>query len=265
MENGGGGEHRPWMYDQETVDIYRKFVVEHYRLIPYMMTTGMTSMESHGTQSALHPLADKGSDTPIFLNPQPSTYSYLYGEDVLIHPVLNEKSFVEMTFPAGENDVWLSWWHPTSAKLAVHGQTTASTISTVVDLDSYPVYVRKGAMLPLQKSSEDETVMFSWFVPSIDTEKSVTIREPESVGSGMVGTASLSSDYKFEGTISAHASAVSGGGWEIIGVSNVASLSSTPEGACTSTYDNIKDVVSIYCSDISLGVKVTAEGMKPIM
>ena len=40
MENGGGGEHRPLMYDQETLDIYRSFVMQHYRLIPYLMTTG---------------------------------------------------------------------------------------------------------------------------------------------------------------------------------------------------------------------------------
>jgi alpha-glucosidase (family GH31 glycosyl hydrolase) len=43
MENGGGGEHRPWMYDEETTDIYRAFVQEHYRLIPYFMTTGSHS------------------------------------------------------------------------------------------------------------------------------------------------------------------------------------------------------------------------------
>lgn len=40
MENGGGGEHRPWMYDDETTDIYRKYVNEHYRLIPYLMNNG---------------------------------------------------------------------------------------------------------------------------------------------------------------------------------------------------------------------------------
>jgi alpha-glucosidase (family GH31 glycosyl hydrolase) len=29
MENGGEGEHRPWAFDQETVDVYRQFVVIH--------------------------------------------------------------------------------------------------------------------------------------------------------------------------------------------------------------------------------------------
>jgi alpha-glucosidase (family GH31 glycosyl hydrolase) len=40
MENGGGGEHLPWKYDEETTDIYRHFVNEHYRLIPYLMNNG---------------------------------------------------------------------------------------------------------------------------------------------------------------------------------------------------------------------------------
>jgi hypothetical protein len=44
MENGGGGEHRPWMYDEETTDIYRAFVNEHYRLIPYLMTNGKSDV-----------------------------------------------------------------------------------------------------------------------------------------------------------------------------------------------------------------------------
>ena len=30
MENGGNGRHRPWAFDEETVDIYRKFVNLHY-------------------------------------------------------------------------------------------------------------------------------------------------------------------------------------------------------------------------------------------
>jgi len=30
MENGGNGMHQPWLFDVETVDIYRKFVAIHY-------------------------------------------------------------------------------------------------------------------------------------------------------------------------------------------------------------------------------------------
>lgn len=40
MENGGGGTHEPWKFDNETVDIYRKFVNIHYELIYYFYTAG---------------------------------------------------------------------------------------------------------------------------------------------------------------------------------------------------------------------------------
>ena len=35
MENGGNGEHRPWMFDNtnQTLDIYRQFVKFHYELV----------------------------------------------------------------------------------------------------------------------------------------------------------------------------------------------------------------------------------------
>ncbi|MCL2513684.1 MAG: hypothetical protein FWF08_07265, partial [Oscillospiraceae bacterium] len=49
MENGGGGEHRPWMYDgdgeTETLDIYRKFTLLHYELIPYIYSQAAYSYE----------------------------------------------------------------------------------------------------------------------------------------------------------------------------------------------------------------------------
>jgi len=36
MENGGGGNHTPWSWDEETVEIYRNFVNIHYELLPFM-------------------------------------------------------------------------------------------------------------------------------------------------------------------------------------------------------------------------------------
>jgi alpha-glucosidase (family GH31 glycosyl hydrolase) len=37
MENGGNGEHRPWMFDSnnQTLDIYRNFVNIHMELVLY--------------------------------------------------------------------------------------------------------------------------------------------------------------------------------------------------------------------------------------
>ena len=40
MENGGNKEHRPWMFDDETLQIYRNFVNIHMALKPYFLTVG---------------------------------------------------------------------------------------------------------------------------------------------------------------------------------------------------------------------------------
>lgn len=40
MENGGNGNHQPWLFDQETVDIYKKFVKLHYDLREFFLSAG---------------------------------------------------------------------------------------------------------------------------------------------------------------------------------------------------------------------------------
>lgn len=54
MENGGGGEHRPWMYtEKEVVPVYRKFVAQHYRLSAYLHTNGANAVDSKCRYSLL--------------------------------------------------------------------------------------------------------------------------------------------------------------------------------------------------------------------
>lgn len=270
MENGGGGEHRPWMFDEETVDIYRKFVLEHYRMIPYLMTTGMESMESAGMKSSITPLAVK--ETEDYFNPQPSTYSYLLGNDILVHPVVNEKSVVEMTFPVGA-DTWLSWWAPTSARLAIDGKDTEEyVLPHIVSMDSYPVYVRRNALLPLDKTpvpvsqkDEDTTLLFTWFCPDASTTAltcSATVREPASVGNGMVGTTSLSVEGVFTGSISAHLDNKQPVGFHLIGVTGPTAVTTLPaEAGCGWEFDPVGSTLNIECSDLSQGVTVEATGV----
>jgi alpha-glucosidase (family GH31 glycosyl hydrolase) len=47
MENGGNGKHQPWRWDQETVDIYRKFVLLHYDLKDFFLTAGTEAYQKH--------------------------------------------------------------------------------------------------------------------------------------------------------------------------------------------------------------------------
>jgi alpha-glucosidase (family GH31 glycosyl hydrolase) len=89
----GGGEHRPWMFDEDTVRIYRKFTVQHHRLSAYLHTTGANAVDT--ATSSMHPVDqetivwDNSTDRRIeIVFPQPKTYSYRLGNDVLVHPVV---------------------------------------------------------------------------------------------------------------------------------------------------------------------------------
>jgi alpha-glucosidase (family GH31 glycosyl hydrolase) len=275
MENGGGGEHRPWMYDEEVTAIYKAYVLEHYRLIPYLMSAGMESMASQGTKSAVTPMAEKGADVPDYENPQPSTYSYLLGKDLLVHPVLNDKSAVEMTFPAGcPNTVWLDWFAPMDRSRAVQGQEAAFTQWTHPDMASYPVYVRKAALLPLQSTPEEEDAIFTWFAPDPATgagagtdtdplQRSASVPQPASIGPGLVGTTALTQAGAFTGTLSAHPDMKSG--WKLLGVTRPEATSSSPvELSCAWEYDEGGAALTVLCPDLSQGVIFTASGVFPV-
>ena len=84
----------------------------------------------------------------------------------------------------------------------------ADVLSTAVPIGEYPVYVRKGACLPLQKSPEDESVLFTWFGPDLGTSSSAQVREPweshPGIGTGMIGTVDLSATGDFTASITAN-------------------------------------------------------------
>lgn len=70
MENGGNGEHCPWAFDNETLNIYKKycwleiflclivcfsFVDIHYKMAAYLLSFGTTALETN--TSTIIPLA----------------------------------------------------------------------------------------------------------------------------------------------------------------------------------------------------------------
>ena len=129
MENGGGGEHRPWMWDEETTDIYRDFVELHYALIPYLMTQGAVAFEA-------------GVSLMTFSDSE--GYAYRLGEDLFVQPIFTESgtedltSSVTVTFPDGD---WLDLFDNSQ------NYTGGSTETFSVPISTYPVFVRADSEL----------------------------------------------------------------------------------------------------------------------
>jgi len=127
MENGGGGEHRPWLFDQETTDIYREFVELHYDLLPYLMEHGAEAFED---ERSLMTFIDRVD------------YTFLLGPDIFVAPMLAEGTQKTVTFPDGR------WVYVFDGMQVFDGGAQATL---EIPLDEFPAFARQ--------DSEAETLL----------------------------------------------------------------------------------------------------------
>ena len=122
MENGGGGEHRPWMFDQQTSDIYKKFVLLREQMVAYLMKTATQRFEAQKSMMNFFNHTD---------------YSYLLGDDIFVTPVLDDIGNINVKFPAGSNWVYL------------FDKTKVYTGGTIVllnfPIDQFPAFAKQGS------------------------------------------------------------------------------------------------------------------------
>lgn len=266
MENGGAGEHRPWMVnggDEEITAVYRELVNHHTRLAPLHLTLGSYALEEN--TSVIKPLAENDK-SPHVLRPdgyrpyaEPKTFAYTIGADILVHPVLsgllaheNETlaSEVNIEFPGDASVTWLDWFHPAVSKLSHKG---GSSHRRLVPVSEIPVYVRKNAMMPLL---EESTNTFTWFSPeySPDTVVQAEMREPAEAGPGMVAEGSWVSETSLQVSISSHDGAVA---LSLPAVAKPAQVSVSDGVDCTDNYTSVTQTVNVVCNDNSRGVVIT--------
>ena len=140
MEIGGVGNHAPWnmptapTYDQELIDIYKRYTDERVRLHGYIVDA---AHEAATGMPIVRPLAFLDRKDPKLRN---RWDQYLFGPDLLVAPVWRTgERQREIYFPKG---TWRSYWDPTDR---VKGPRT-KTVD--VPLDVIPVYVRGDAQVP---------------------------------------------------------------------------------------------------------------------
>jgi alpha-glucosidase (family GH31 glycosyl hydrolase) len=124
MENGGGGEHWPWRFDEETVTIYRSFVDLHHALLPWLNARGAQAFTDGRS---------------LFAFQDDETYEYILGEDLFVAPMLEAGTTRTVPFPASGDWVWLFGDHPIFA-----GGTTETL---EIPLDAFPAFAREGSEL----------------------------------------------------------------------------------------------------------------------
>jgi alpha-glucosidase (family GH31 glycosyl hydrolase) len=159
FENGGDGEHRPFIFDQQDgtgtfyTDGYRRLVAAHYELGPYLLTLGTDALANNF--SAITPISAPPADFPFPVQPNQLTdYSYLLGQDFYVFPIVetNMTSIPVIQLPPslpGSEAGWYEFWNPSvtyPANATLRNYTVASAATSVV-------FARTGSIIPLHVST----------------------------------------------------------------------------------------------------------------
>ncbi|TJZ90638.1 glycoside hydrolase family 31 protein [Paracoccus gahaiensis] len=128
--------NEPWMYP-EILPQMRAALALRYQLIPYLYTLLWQAVTQH--QPMLRPTLLDHPDDPRC---RQENDEFLLGRDLLVATVIEEG--------AAARDLWLpengtGWWDIHSGQYHAPGQQ----LSMPVNLDTMPVFVRAGAVLPL--------------------------------------------------------------------------------------------------------------------
>jgi len=129
----GDSPREPWVFGPEALDIVRSTVELRYRLFPYLYSL---AHEAH--QTGLPVIRAM----PLAFPDDPNTYDkdlqYMLGPALLVAPIYDAGETRAVYLPA---DTWIDFWsgeqHAGPATLTVHAP-----------LDTLPLYVRGGAILP---------------------------------------------------------------------------------------------------------------------
>jgi len=140
MEIGGVGEHAPWRmptepaFDQEMIDIYRRYTRLRETLLPYLVTVAAEAGTGMPMARPM-PFVDRNDRQLRDLWDQ-----YMLGPDLLVAPVwrIGERSR-DVYLPRGR---WRSYWDPSQVWKGKR------VITVEVPLDAIPVFVRDGAVVP---------------------------------------------------------------------------------------------------------------------
>ncbi|MHB1489779.1 MAG: alpha-xylosidase, partial [Cellulomonas sp.] len=131
--HGSGSVRVPWAFDDEAVEITRRFTHLKYRLMPYLAATAETA-HTDGVPVVRHLMLEFGDDRSALS----ADTQYMLGESLLVAPVLDADGHVDVYVPDG---VWTS---------LLDGSTVTGPrwVHQVHAASSLPVLVRPGTVLP---------------------------------------------------------------------------------------------------------------------
>ncbi|WP_160675543.1 glycoside hydrolase family 31 protein [Clostridium sp. C8-1-8] len=127
-------DQEPWAFDDQTLDINRKYIKLRYKLLPYIYDL-MWSGEHSGLPVMRPLLLHYEKDKEVHqINDE-----FLFGENILVAPILEQGKTVRTVYlPEGK---WIDYW----TKEVLEGGTY---VIKKAPLDICPIYMKAGSIIP---------------------------------------------------------------------------------------------------------------------
>jgi alpha-glucosidase len=132
--SGDHGNQEPWAFDEEVINITRKFVSLRYQLLPYLYTMFWQYIEEGIPM--LKPLVyyDQEDTQTHYRNDE-----FIFGNQILVCPILEPNALGRrMYIPRGE---WYNYW---TNEFATGGRE----VWVDTKFDEIPLFVKAGAIIP---------------------------------------------------------------------------------------------------------------------
>ena len=137
-----GDPPRPFMYDEETVEITREYAQLRRAMLPYLKATARQAHEEGVPMVRPLGLAYEDDDRA-----HEQTFEYMFGDALLVAPMYEPGTEREVYLPAGE---WVDFWEPAKT---FRGPTD---LTVTVPLDRIPVFVKAGETHPLEMTPDED-------------------------------------------------------------------------------------------------------------
>jgi len=130
-------DHEPWAFGEHLESVNRQLIGFRYKMLPYLYSVFYESTQN-GSPIARSLAIDYTFDAKIY---EPAFENqYLFGPAFLVAPTLSEQQFARVYLPEGE------WYHLWTGE-KYDGQ---QEILVAAPLNELPVFVKAGAILPMQ-------------------------------------------------------------------------------------------------------------------
>ncbi|MCI9552038.1 MAG: alpha-xylosidase [Acutalibacter sp.] len=138
--HGGGSYRVPWLFDEESVDVVRKFTNLKCSLMPYLYTSAVET-NTTGVPMMRAMLLEFPEDIPC----DSLDRQYMLGERLLVAPVFSKEGDVDYYLPAGK-------WTNILSKQVVEG---GRWLHEVHDFMSLPLMARENSIIPFGANDQD--------------------------------------------------------------------------------------------------------------